>query len=40
MEPDDRGPTLADRLLEALEAARSGPLAEFVRMYVRRPPAR
>ena len=39
IEPDDQGSLLADRLLEALDTPRSGPLAEFVRMYVRRPPA-
>ena len=38
-EPDDESSLLADRLLEELDTPRSGPLAEFVRMYVRRPPA-
>ena len=38
-EPEDDGSLLADRLLEQLDTPRSGPLAEFVRMYVRRPPA-
>ena len=38
-EPDDNGSLLADRLLEQLDTPRSSPLAEFVRMYVRRPPA-
>ena len=39
IEPEDRGPALADRLLDQLDAPRTGPLAEFVRMYVRRLPA-
>ena len=38
-EPDQPGPALADQLLSQLDAPRSGPLAEFVRAYVRRVPA-
>ncbi len=38
-ESDDSGAVLADRLLAELDAPRTGPLAEFVRAYVRRAPA-
>jgi glutamate dehydrogenase len=37
-EPDESGAALVDELLAELDAGRTGPLAEFVRAYVRRAP--
>src|SRR5919204_3029075 len=37
-EPDESGAALVDELLSELDAGRTGPLAEFVRAYVRRAP--
>ena len=37
-EPDESGAELVDELLAELDAGRTGPLAEFVRAYVRRAP--
>jgi glutamate dehydrogenase len=37
-EPDESGAVLVDELLAELDAGRTGPLAEFVRAYVRRAP--
>ena len=37
-EPEGSGRSLAERLLDALDQPRTGPLAEFVRHYVRRLP--
>ena len=37
-EPEGSGRSLAERLLDSLEQPRTGPLAEFVRAYVRRLP--